>query len=36
MDLDEIGIIVKNWVNSAQDTNYWRALVNYYNSLHMN
>ena len=27
MDLEEIGINVGNWVNSAQDTNYWRALV---------
>ena len=25
MDLEEIGI---NWVDSAQDRNYWRALVN--------
>ena len=24
MDLEEIG----NWVDSAQDRNYWRALVN--------
>ena len=28
MDLEEIGINVGNWVNSAQDRNYWRALVN--------
>ena len=27
-DLEEIGINVGNWVDSAQDTNYWRALVN--------
>ena len=28
MDLDEIGINAGNWVDSAQDRNYWRALVN--------
>jgi len=28
MDLEEIGINVGNWVNSAQDRDYWRALVN--------
>ena len=31
MDLEEIGINVGNvgnWVNLAQDRNYWRALVN--------
>ena len=28
MDLEEIGINVGNWVDSAQDRNYWRALVN--------
>ena len=28
MDLEEIGISAGNWVNSAQDGNYWRALVN--------
>ena len=27
-DLEEIGINVGNWVDSAQDMNYWRALVN--------
>ena len=27
-DLKEIGINVGNWVDSAQDRNYWRALVN--------
>ena len=26
MDLEEIGI--GNWVDSAQDRDYWRALVN--------
>ena len=28
MDLEEIGISVGNWVDSAQDIDYWRALVN--------
>ena len=28
MDLEEISIIAGNWVDSAQDKNYWRALVN--------
>ena len=28
MDLEEIGISPGNWVDSAQDMNYWRALVN--------
>ena len=28
MDLEEIGISAGNWVDSAQDRNYWRALVN--------
>ena len=28
MDLKEIGINVGSWVDSAQDRNYWRALVN--------
>ena len=28
MDLEEIGINAGNWVDSAQDMNYWRALVN--------
>ena len=26
MDLEEIGINEWNWVDSAQDRNYWRAL----------
>ena len=26
--LEEIGINAVNWVDSAQDRNYWRALVN--------
>ena len=28
MDLKEICKNVRNWVNSAQDRDYWRALVN--------
>ena len=28
MDLEEIGINAGNWVDSAHDRNYWRALVN--------
>ena len=28
MDLEEIGINTRNWVESAQDRNCWRALVN--------
>jgi hypothetical protein len=28
MDLKEIGINTRNWVDSAQDREYWRALVN--------
>ena len=28
MDLKEICVNTRNWVNSAQDRNYWRALVN--------
>ena len=28
MDLEEIGISAGNWDDSAQDRNYWRALVN--------
>ena len=28
MDLEEIGINAGNWVDSAQDRNYWRTLVN--------
>ena len=27
MDLKEIGISTRNWVDSAQDRDYWRALV---------
>ena len=28
MDLKEVGINTKNLVDSAQDRDYWRALVN--------
>ena len=28
MDLEEIGINAENWADSAQDRDYWRALVN--------
>ena len=28
MDLEEIGINARNWVDSAQDRDYWRAYVN--------
>ena len=28
MNLKEIGINKRNWVDSAQDRDYWRALVN--------
>ena len=28
MDLKEIGISMKNWVDLAQDRDDWRALVN--------
>ena len=28
MDLEEIGINAGNWVDLAQDRNYWRTLVN--------
>ena len=28
MNLEEIGINAGNWVDAAQDKNYWRALVN--------
>ena len=28
MDLEKMGIHAENWVDSTQDRNYWRALVN--------
>ena len=27
IDLKEIGINTRNWVDSAQDMDYWRALL---------
>ena len=33
MDLREIGINTRNWVDSAQDKDYWRALVNVVSNL---
>ena len=30
MDLKEMGINTRNWVDKAQDRDYWRALVNAY------
>ena len=28
MDFKEISIIMRNWVDSAEDRDYWRAIVN--------
>ena len=28
MDFKEIGINTRNWVDSAQDMDYWNVLVN--------
>ena len=28
MDLKELGINMRNWVNSSQGRDYWRALAN--------
>ena len=28
LDLKEMGVNTRNWVDSAQDRDYWRALVN--------
>ena len=28
VDLKEVGIDRRNWVDSAQDSDYWRALMN--------
>ena len=28
VDLEEIGVNAGNWVDSAQDRDYWKALVN--------
>ena len=35
MDLEEIGTNAENWVDSAQDRDYWRALVNAALNLHV-
>ena len=34
MDLEEMGINTRNWVDLAQDRDYWRALVNAVLNLH--
>ena len=34
MDLKEIGINTRKWVDSTQDRDYWRALVNAAFNLH--
>ena len=28
MDLKEIGVNTRNWVNSARDKDFWKILVN--------
>ena len=28
MDLKEMGVSTRNWVDSVQDSDYWRVLVN--------
>ena len=28
MELEEMGVNAGNWIDSAQDRDYWRALVN--------
>ena len=35
MDLKEICFNMRNWVESAQDSEYWRALVNAALNLHI-
>ena len=35
MDLKEIGVSVKSWIDSAQDRDYLRALVNAAFNLHV-
>ena len=34
MNLKDIGINMRNWVDSAQDRHYWRTLVNAVLALH--
>ena len=35
MDLEQIGINAGNWVDSAQDMDYWRTLMNAVLNLHV-
>ena len=28
MDLKEVGVNMRNWVDSTQDMEYWRVLLN--------
>ena len=35
MDPKEIGVNTRNWADSAQDRDYWRALVNVALKLHV-
>ena len=35
MDLKEIGANMRNWVDSAQNGDYWRAIVNVAFNLHV-
>ena len=28
MDLEQIGINAENWIDAAQDRDYWKALMN--------
>ena len=28
MDLKKIGVIMRNWIDLAQDRNFWRAIMN--------
>ena len=35
MDLKGIGVSMTNWVDSADDRDYWRALVNVALNLHV-
>ena len=34
-DLREIGVSARDWDDSAQDTDYWRILVNYTSNLYI-
>jgi hypothetical protein len=35
MDLKEIGVNMRNWIDSDQDRDYWRALVSTALNLHI-